>query len=83
MYLKQIKKYLFFYDKEGKNPNFCIVGNNSDLVEEKKVTSDFINKSIQKNNFKHFDISIKSGRNIANIIQIFLQIFDNVAFSYK
>ena len=83
LYLKQIKKYLFFYDKEGKNPNFCIVGNKSDLVEEKKVTSDFVNKSIQKNNFKHFDISIKTGRSIANIIQIFLQIFDNVAFSYK
>ena len=47
------------------------------------MTSDIVNKSIQKNNFKHFDISIKTGINIANIIQIFLQIFDNVAFSYK
>ena len=67
IYLKQIRKYLFFYDKDGKSPNFCIIGNKSDLEGERKVDIEIVNKSIQNNNFKHFDISIKTGKNINTI----------------
>ncbi len=83
VYLNQIRKLLFFYDKEGKSPNFCLAGNKSDLEGERKIGVDFINKCIEKNNIKHFDISIKTGKNINNIIQSFIQIFDKVAFSSK
>ena len=81
IYLKQIKKYLFFYDKDGKNPNFCLIGNKSDLEKERKVTTEIVNKFIEKYNVKHFEMSIKTGNNFNNIIQFFLQIFDKVSFS--
>lgn len=81
IYLKQIKKYLFFYDKDGKNPNFCLIGNKSDLEKERKVTTEIVNKFIEKYNVKHFDMSIKTGNNVNNIIQFFLQIFNKVSFS--
>ena len=83
LYLKQLKKYLYFYDKEGKSPNFCVVGNKSDLEGERKVSIEIVDKCIQKYNIKHFNISIKTGKNINNIIQSFIQIFDKVAFSGK
>ena len=83
IYLKQIKKYLYFYDKDGKSPNFCIAGNKADLEGERRVGIEIINKCIQKYNIKHFNISIKTGQNINNIILSFVQIFDKVAFSGK
>ena len=83
IYLKQTKKFLHFFDKEGKNQNFCIVGNKSDLESDRKVGNEFSKSCLQKNNIKHFDISIKTGKNISNIIQNFLQIFDKIAFSSK
>ena len=83
LYLKQTKKFLYFYDKEGKNPNFCIAGNKSDLEGERKVGNEFLKTCLQKYNIKHFDISIKTGKNVNNIIQNFIQIFDKVAFSSK
>ena len=83
LYLKQVKKFLFFYDKECKIANFCLAGNKSDLEGERKVGMEIINKCIQKYNIKHFDISIKMGKNVNNIIQYFIQIFDKYAFSSK
>lgn len=83
IYLKQIKKYLFFYDKDGKNPNFFVIGNKSDLEGERKVGLEIINKCIQKYNFKHYDISSKTGKNIINIIQSIIQIFDKISHSSK
>ena len=83
VYLNQIRKFLFLYDKEGKFPNFCLAGNKSDLEGERKIGMDFINKCIQKYNIKHFDISIKTGKNINNVILSFIQIFDRIAFSNK
>ena len=80
LYLRQLKKFLFFYDKEGKNPNFCVVGNKSDLEGDRKVGMEIINKFKKKYNIKHFDMSIKMGKNINNIIQHFIQIFDKLAF---
>ena len=83
VYLNQIRKFLFLYDKEGKCQNFCLAGNKSDLEGERKIGGDFINKCIQKYNIKHFDISIKTGKNINNVILSFIQIFDRIAFSNK
>jgi len=83
IYLKQIKKYLFFYDKEGEFPNFFLLGNKSDLEEERKVSSQIVNKCIEKYKIKHFDISIKNTKNISSIIQELTQIFDKFCFSTK
>ena len=81
IYLKQIKKYLSFYDKEGKNPNFCLVGNKVDLESERKVNNEFINNCIKNNKIKYYEISTKTGKNVNNVIQSFIQIFDKIAFS--
>jgi GTPase SAR1 family protein len=83
IYLRYLKKYIFFFDKEGKNPNFCLAANKSDLEGYRKVGLELVNKSILNNGFKHFDISVKTGKNIINIIQYFIQIFDKIAFSEK
>ena len=83
IYLRQLRKLLFFYDKERKNPNFCIIGNKYDLEGERKVAVEFINKCIEKNNINHFDISVKTGYNINIITQSIIQIFDKIAFSNK
>ena len=83
IYLKQTKKFLYFLDKEGKNPNFYIVGNKSDLESDRKVGNEFPKNCLQKYNIKHFDISIKTGKNVNNIIQNFLQVYDKIAFSSK
>ena len=83
IYLKQTKKFLYFLDKEGKNPNFCIVGNKSDLESDRKVPNEFPKNCLQKYNIKHCDISIKTGKNVNNIIQNFLQVYDKIAFSSK
>ena len=83
IYLRYLKKYIFFFDKEGKNPNFCLAANKSDLEGYRKIGLELVNKSILNNGFKHFDISVKTGKNIINIIQYFVQIFDKIAFSEK
>lgn len=83
IYLKQLKKYIFFYDKEGNNPNFCLVGNKCDLEPERKISIENVNKCVTKYGIKHYDISVKTGKNINIIIQSFLQIFDKIAFSKK
>jgi small GTP-binding protein len=81
IYLKQIRKYLCFYDKEGKNPNFCLVGNKMDLEAERKIKNEFVNKCLEKNKIPFFEISVKTGKNLNNIVQSFIQIFDKIAFS--
>ena len=83
IYLDQIKKFLFFYDKDGKKPNFCLVGNKLDLEKERKVDMEIVNKFTKKYNVTHFDISIKTGNNINNIIPFLLKIFDKYSFSSK
>ena len=83
IYLDQIKKYLFFYDKDGKKPNFCLIGNKLDLEKERKVDMEIVNKFTTKYNVTHFDISIKTGSNITNIIPFLLKIFDKYSFSSK
>jgi GTPase SAR1 family protein len=83
IYLKQLKKNLFSYDKEGKNLNFFLIGNKSDLEGERKVGLEFVNKCIQKYKINHFEISAKTGKNVSNIISSILQIFDKLAYSSK
>ena len=83
IYLKQLKKYLLLYDKEGKSPNFCLIGNKCDLEGERKVGLENINKCIEKFGIKHFDISVRTAKNMNNLIQFFVGIFDKIAFSDK
>lgn len=83
IYLKYLKKYIFFFDKEGKSPNFCLAANKSDLEGYRKIGLELVNKSISNNGIKHFDISVKTGKNIINVIQYFVQLFDKIAFSEK
>lgn len=83
IYLKYLKKYTFFFDKEGKSPNFCLAANKTDLEGYRKIGLELVNKSILNNGLKHFDISVKTGKNIINVIQYFVQIFDKIAFSEK
>ena len=83
IYLKQLKKYLFLYDKQGKFPNFCLIGNKSDLEGERRVGLEVVNKCIDKFGIKHFEISAKTARNMNNLVQFFVNIFDKIAFSDK
>ena len=83
IYLKQLQKYLFLYDKDGKYPNFCLIGNKCDMEGERRVGLEIVNKCIDKYGIKHFDISVKTARNINNLIQFFVNIFDKIAFSNK
>ena len=83
LYLKVIKKYLVLFDKEGKSPNFCLAGNKSDLEGERKIGLDYINKCIDKNKIKHFDISTKTTKNMNSLILYFVNIFDKISSSDK
>ena len=83
LYLKVIKKYLVLFDKEGKSPNFCLAGNKSDLEGERKIGLDYINKCVDKNGLKHFDISTKTAKNMNNLILYFVNIFDKISSSDK
>ena len=78
--MKQLKNYLFLCDKEEKAPNFCIIGNKYDIEGEKKISDDFINKMITNYGIKYFDISVKSLKNINNLIQFVVKTFDKLAF---
>lgn len=75
-----MKNYLFLCDKEEKTPNFCVVGNKYDLEGEKKIGNDFINKMTKIYGIKYFDISVKTLKNINNLIQFFVKTFDRLAF---
>ena len=83
IYLKQLKKYLFLYDKEGKSPNFCLIGNKCDLERDRKVELEIVNKCVEKYGIKHFDISVMTAKNMNNLIQFFVSIFDKIANSEK
>ena len=83
IYLKQLKKSLFSYDKEGQKLNFFLIGNKSDLEGERKVGFEFVNKCIKKYNINLLEISAKTGKNVSNIISSILQIFDKLAYSSK
>ena len=80
VYLKQLKNYLFICDKEEKIPNFCIIGNKYDLETENKIGNNFIRKMINNYGIQFFDISVKSLRNINNLIQFVVKTYDKLAF---
>lgn len=83
LYLKLLKKYLVTLDKEGKSPNFALAGNKADLEGDRKIGIDIINKCIDKYGIKHFDISIKTAKNMNNLIQYYVSIFDKISSSDK
>ena len=80
VYLAQLNNYLCSFDKEGKIPNFCIIGNKYDLEGENKISKEVINKMINNYSIKYFDISVKSLKNINNLIQYVVSEYDKVAF---
>ena len=69
--------------KNEKTPNFCIIGNKYDLEGENKIGNDIINKMVKNYGIKYFDISVKSLRNINNLIQFFVKTYDKLAFNEK
>ena len=80
IYLEIIKKYLYLFDKEGKSRNFCLAGNKCDLETNRKVGIKNIYKLINKFGIKHFDVSALTAKNMNNLIQYFVSIFDKLAF---
>ena len=60
-----------------------MIGNKCDLEGERKVGLEIINKCIEKFKIKHFDISVRTAKNMNNLIQFFVGIFDKIAFSDK
>ena len=83
VYLNQLKNYLFLCDKEEKTQNFFIIGNKYDLETENKIGNNFIQKMTNNYGIQFFDISVKSLRNINNLIQFFVKIYDKLAFHDK
>ena len=75
-----LNKYFFLYDKEGKSPNFCLAGNKCDLESERRVGKENLNKCIDKYGIKNFDVSVRTAKNMNNLIQFFVGIFDKIAF---
>jgi hypothetical protein len=53
------------------------------LEGENKIGDDKINKMINNFGIKYFDISVKSLRNINNLIQFFVKTYDKLAFPEK
>ena len=77
LYLNQLKSYLFLWDKEER------IGNKYDLEGENKIGDVIINKMVNNFGIKYFDISVKSLRNINNLIQFFVKTYDKLAFPEK
>lgn len=66
--------------KKKKIPNFCIIGNKYDLENEKKIGNDIINKVVKNYGINFFEISVKSLKNINNLIQFWVKTYDKLAF---
>ena len=75
-----MKNYLFICDKEEKIQKFCIIGNKYDLENEKKIGNDIINKIVKNYGINFFEISVKSLKNINNLIQFWVKTYDKLAF---
>ncbi len=57
-----------------------IIGNKSDLIEEREVSEEEINEYIKRNNFSYYECSSKSGNNINNL---FLDLTKYLYSNYK
>lgn len=71
---------------EYSNPLFqkhlLLVGNKSDLVEERKVTQEEIETYIKINSFEYIECSAKDGKNIENIfINLGHKLYDNYKYA--
>jgi small GTP-binding protein len=66
------------------NPNYqkivVIVGNKSDLIEEREVSNEEIQNFIKLNNYIYYETSAKTGDNVENL---FLEMAKNLYTSYK
>lgn len=77
-----IQKWIdFFYQTA--NPQFhqtiIIVGNKSDLIDQRKVSPEEINKYISMNKFQYYETSAKSGNNVDNLfIDFTKQLVSNI-----
>lgn len=80
VYLKMIKNFLFFYDKEESISNFCVIGNKFDLEAEKNVELNLVNNWLSDNKIKYFETSVKTSKNIHNLVQYYVGIFDKFSF---
>ena len=48
----------------GKDFKKILIGNKSDLIDERKIDKEKIEKYVQLNNMKYFEVSAKSGKNV-------------------
>ena len=74
----EIHKYFFEYN-DG-TPNIILLGNKIDLENERVVSNEDVDKFCKENKLIHYDISIKSNKNINLLMNIILKAFDQVSY---
>ena len=80
----KLQDFLGFYEISGnKIKNFCLVGNKFDSESVIKFDSEKIKNFIAVNKVKHYEISCKTPKNISNVINDLVEIFDKCAFPSK
>ena len=82
--INKLLKYFGYYEFSGtKTPNFSLVGNKCDSDTIRKFNSDKINNFVEKYKIKNFEISVKTAKNINNLITSLVEIFDKCAYPIK
>ena len=80
----KLQNFLGFYETSGKKiNNYCLVGNKCDSESVVKFDDEKIKNFIEKYKIKHYEISCKTPKNISNVINDLLEIFDKFAFPVK
>ena len=74
----EIHKYFFQYN-DG-TPNIILLGNKIDLENERVVSNEDVDKFCKENQLIHYDISVKSNKNINLLMNIILKAFDQVSY---
>jgi small GTP-binding protein len=74
----EIHKYFFQYN-DG-TPNIILLGNKIDLENERVVLNEDVDKFCKENQLIHYDISVKSNKNINLLMNIILKAFDQVSY---
>ena len=69
--------------QELKHQIFFLVGNKCDSDTIRKFNSDKINNLVEKYKIKNFEISVKTAKNINNLITSLVEIFDKCAYPIK
>jgi len=52
------------YSNPDSEKNVVLIGNKSDLIEEREITEEEINNFVKDNNIKYFETSAKDGKNV-------------------